>query len=339
MTNFKGFKEKIIAGTLGASLLFNVAMGFQNTPLNAENKNLTQTNRGLSMDNHGLEIFLTNMTTQRDNLQKINKEAIQVANNKLTTMEKRLPGIGGMLTSAKLLLDRTLRFNDAPENTDEATEIIKEAQLYPGNLDELQFKYMCDAHGIQNYEFTRPFFKVPFEDDAIVYVSSDKGPRKNIAINKRTGIEKYLGVSMHEGDDIGSKNKKIVAKYEFEVVLYGDFHKLPEGDHNRDFYGGTGRTAILRRHVVYDGKDYGYYRELFGHLAEDSNIIYKPGDIIHAGETIGIMGNTGLLSMGEHLHWAIYYEDKENFNLVDIFANKTYGVKGMPENTLYFFED
>lgn len=325
------FKEKLMLYTLGGMVIFNTFFFVAYRASKNENKELTQKIVRISTDQQESEKLV-------QNLQTINREGIQLIYNKIENMERRLPGIGNMFGSAKFFLDKTKTFNDAPEETDESAEIIKAAQLFPGNLDELQREYMYDLHGIQNYKFAYPFFKIPFEDDAMVYVSSDRGTRKNILVEQ--GIEKYIGSSFHDGYDLVSTNKKIIAQYDYKVVLYKDFHNLPEGDSHRDLYGGGGRVAILRREAIYNETSYGYYHELFAHLSEDSNIPYTPGDIIHAGETIGIMGNSGLLSTGEHLHWACYYIDEDTGKPipVDQFANKTWGVKGAPENVLYFFE-
>ncbi|MCS7205736.1 MAG: M23 family metallopeptidase [Leptospiraceae bacterium] len=64
------------------------------------------------------------------------------------------------------------------------------------------------------------------------------------------------------------------------------------------FLGGYGKTIILKH-----GSD---YKTLYAHL---SKIRVREGQMVKAGQVIGISGNTGL-STGPHLHFEVIYRDK-----------------------------
>ncbi|MDD5023333.1 MAG: hypothetical protein PHU63_04150 [Candidatus ainarchaeum sp.] len=232
----KKFKEDLSTYLIGGIIGFSIFFSLMYSTEKRENKLLRENLRWASFGAKSLE-------AQVENLQSINESAIQEMYEKLGVMEKRLPGIGNMFNSATLFLDKTRRFNDAPGETSKVLELIQEAQLYPENLDRLQLKYMHDAHGIQNYQPTYPFLKIPFEESALVYASSDRGLRKNIEVSK-TGKEKYLGTSMHEGYDLVSTDKRVIAKYDYQVVLYDDFHRFPEGNRYKELYGGGGELRF-----------------------------------------------------------------------------------------------
>lgn len=88
---------------------------------------------------------------------------------------------------------------------------------------------------------------------------------------------------------------------------YGDDMRLKVGDSVRTVFDGIVRLAM------YDRYGYGHFllirhynglETLYGHLKKR---LVKPGDLIKAGDVIGLGGNTGR-STGPHLHFEMRYE-------------------------------
>lgn len=88
---------------------------------------------------------------------------------------------------------------------------------------------------------------------------------------------------------------------------YGDDLRLKIGDSVRTAFDGIVRLAR------YDRYGYGHYilvrhynglETLYGHL---SKRLLKPGDVVKAGDVVGLGGNTGR-STGPHLHFEVRYQ-------------------------------
>lgn len=122
---------------------------------------------------------------------------------------------------------------------------------------------------------------------------------------------------------------------------YGDDLRLKIGDSVRVAFDGIVRLAR------YDRYGYGHYilvrhynglETLYGHL---SKRLLKPGDVVKAGDVIGLGGNTGR-SSGPHLHFELRYEGNAfNPNEVFDFANDTIRTTTMivtPETFSYLTE-
>lgn len=89
----------------------------------------------------------------------------------------------------------------------------------------------------------------------------------------------------HSGVDLLAKNDKIYSMIPGIVKKVG-FHKK-----------GLGNYIVIKN---------GRYLFTYGHLSKS---IRKKGDIVQAGEVIGISGKTGLAT-GEHLHLSIKYKGR-----------------------------
>ena len=98
---------------------------------------------------------------------------------------------------------------------------------------------------------------------------------------------------------------------------YGDDLRLKIGDSVRTAFDGIVRLAR------YDRYGYGHYilirhynglETLYGHL---SKRLLKPGDMVKAGDVIGLGGNTGR-STGAHLHFELRYQGNA-FNPKEVF--------------------
>lgn len=122
---------------------------------------------------------------------------------------------------------------------------------------------------------------------------------------------------------------------------YGDDLRLKIGDSVRTAFDGIVRVA------QYDRYGYGHYilirhynglETLYGHL---SKRLLKPGDIVKAGDVIGLGGNTGR-SSGPHLHFEVRYEGnafdpKEIFDF-DLETIRTTTMIVTPETFSYLKE-
>lgn len=122
---------------------------------------------------------------------------------------------------------------------------------------------------------------------------------------------------------------------------YGDDIRLKTGDSVRVAFDGIVRVA------QYDRYGYGHYilvrhynglETLYGHL---SKRLMKPGDIVKAGDVLGLGGSTGR-SSGPHLHFETRYQGnafdpKEIFNF-DLDTIRTTTMIVTPETFSYLKE-
>ncbi|MEO9966824.1 MAG: M23 family metallopeptidase [Reichenbachiella sp.] len=106
---------------------------------------------------------------------------------------------------------------------------------------------------------------------------------------------------------------------------YGDDLRLTIGDSVRSAFDGIVRLA------QYDRYGYGHYilvrhynglETLYGHL---SKRLLKPGDVVKAGDVIGLGGNTGR-SSGPHLHFEMRYQGNA-FNPREVFDFKNHTIR------------
>lgn len=88
--------------------------------------------------------------------------------------------------------------------------------------------------------------------------------------------------SFHTGVDLSARSASIYA------VLHGSVLS-------------TGYNSIIGNYIKLT---HGNYTTVYGHLSE---VYVKPGDLVKAGEVIGLSGNTGR-STGEHLHFTVKYK-------------------------------
>jgi murein DD-endopeptidase MepM/ murein hydrolase activator NlpD len=100
-----------------------------------------------------------------------------------------------------------------------------------------------------------------------------------------------------------------VKRYHNGVYIH-DYHKgvdlrSPHGRPVRAIAGGVVKiaTSRFRLHGGTVGLDHGHgLSSIYIHL---SRVQVKPGDVVHAGDTLGNVGSTGFAT-GPHLHWGLY---------------------------------
>jgi LysM repeat protein len=93
---------------------------------------------------------------------------------------------------------------------------------------------------------------------------------------------------MHKGIDIQTKHEAVLATE--------DRGKVVAVNHNTNTGGGKSVT------VEYDREDGSKYQCVYMHL---DSINVKVGDTVNAGQQLGISGNTGTRTTGEHLHFGV----------------------------------
>jgi murein DD-endopeptidase MepM/ murein hydrolase activator NlpD len=93
---------------------------------------------------------------------------------------------------------------------------------------------------------------------------------------------------MHKGIDIQAKHDEILATE--------DKGKVIKVNNNTD--GGAGRYVT----VEYSRPNGNKYQCTYMHL---SRIDVKVGDEVNAGQKLGMSGNTGTRTTGEHLHFSV----------------------------------
>lgn len=111
-------------------------------------------------------------------------------------------------------------------------------------------------------------------------------PLKQLRINSPFGKRKdpFTGKkAQHNGVDLFARNDEVYS------IMLGDVIK----------------SGVDRKSGIYVKMQYGEYTVLYCHL---SKVAVKRGDVVYAGDVIGISGNTGTRSTGEHVHISVKYK-------------------------------
>ena len=120
----------------------------------------------------------------------------------------------------------------------------------------------------------------PLRRDEFMLITSPFGMRKDPMDRSRQ--------QMHKGIDIQTKHEAVLATE--------DRGKVVAVNHNTNTGGGKSVT------VEYDREDGSKYQCVYMHL---DSINVKVGDTVNAGQQLGISGNTGTRTTGEHLHFGV----------------------------------
>lgn len=123
-------------------------------------------------------------------------------------------------------------------------------------------------------------YSFPLKRDEFMLVTSPFGMR-NDPINK--GQKQF-----HKGIDLQTKHEAVLATE--------DNGKVVKVNQNVNTGGGKSMT------VEYNRQDGSKYQATYMHL---NSIDVKVGDVVNAGQQLGVSGNTGTRTTGEHLHFQV----------------------------------
>lgn len=123
-------------------------------------------------------------------------------------------------------------------------------------------------------------YSFPVKRDGFMLVTSPYGNRKDPMNLGQT--------QFHKGVDIQCKGDSLLATE--------DNGRVVSVNHNVNTGGGKSVT------LEYDRPDGSKYQTTYMHLSE---IAVKAGDTVNAGTKIGVSGNTGTRTTGEHLHFGV----------------------------------
>jgi murein DD-endopeptidase MepM/ murein hydrolase activator NlpD len=181
-------------------------------------------------------------------------------------------------------------------------EVDKKIDSIPDDWYSSKITKAETLHGLKNYElrYQNLSFPTDIETSYVAYRSCEFGTKRSYETSNK--VIKYY---THTGLDIANaKNKKIKSVSDGIVTHTGKFE-----DKTDDYYGGQ------FIYIQHNNISYRYF-----HLSE---VEVKVGDRIKKGERIGIMGTTGFLSEGEHLHLE-FYNTKTN-KYINPVINTTWG--------------
>lgn len=148
-----------------------------------------------------------------------------------------------------------------------------------------------------NYDFERSLKKVKFKNKVshLIFLENIadslplKRPMKDFYVSSGFGYREdpiTKRKALHRGQDfVGPRNSEIYSPSKGKVILAGKFYEY-------------GNAVVI---------DHGFgVTTRYGHL---SKIKVKKGQIVKAGELIGLQGSTGR-STGHHLHYEVRYKNK-----------------------------
>ena len=130
-------------------------------------------------------------------------------------------------------------------------------------------------------------YSMPVKRDEFMLITSPYGPREDPMNKGQTQI--------HHGIDIKT-NKDNVLATENNGTVIGVDHRTTTGG---------GKTVT----VEYTREDGSKTRVQYMHLSE---ISVKKGDVVNAGQKLGVTGNTGTRTTGEHLHLGVINVSADN---------------------------
>lgn len=129
-------------------------------------------------------------------------------------------------------------------------------------------------------------YSMPLDRKDMLLITSPYGKRED-PINKGQ-------TQIHHGIDLRAQNNSILATENGGKVI----------DVNHSTNSGGGKSLTIE----YSSEDGTKTRVQYMHL---SQIDVKVGDAVGAGQKLGVTGNTGTQSIGEHLHFGVIHVDKE----------------------------
>ncbi len=229
---------------------------------------------------------LENLIKIKHNSQKINN----YTNNRIDQLQKiiNIAGLNATKLPKKDFLNKIFYFNN---------EEVNSFKFQGGPLQESKEIDIEVINKSSKYDINRSIEKINFKNkiDRLIYLENVidslplQRPMKNYYISSSFGYRKdpiTKKRAMHKGQDFaGPLNEKIISPSKGKVILAGNFSQY-------------GKAIVI---------DHGFgVTTRYGHL---SKINVKKGQIINAGQVIGVQGNTGR-STGHHLHYEVRYKNK-----------------------------
>lgn len=139
---------------------------------------------------------------------------------------------------------------------------------------------LIPTSGVQTSAEQSSHYSFPVKRDEFMLITSPYGNRKDPMNPSQT--------QFHKGVDIRCKGDNLLATE--------DNGRVVSVSHNVNTGGGKSVT------LEYDRPDGSKYQTTYMHLSE---IAVKAGDTVNAGTKIGVSGNTGTRTTGEHLHFGV----------------------------------
>lgn len=127
---------------------------------------------------------------------------------------------------------------------------------------------------------------VDMKRQLILHYMSVSLPLKQLRVNSPFGKRKdpFTGKNaQHNGIDLFARSDDVYSIMQGKVI----------------------KSGVDKKSGIYVKMEYGDYTVSYCHL---SKAVVKRGDVVYAGDVIGISGNTGTRSTGEHVHISVKYK-------------------------------
>lgn len=127
---------------------------------------------------------------------------------------------------------------------------------------------------------------VDMKRQLILHYMSVSLPLKQLRVNSPFGKRKdpFTGKNaQHNGIDLFARSDDVYSIMQGKVI----------------------KSGVYKKSGIYVKMEYGDYTVSYCHL---SKAVVKRGDVVYAGDVIGISGNTGTRSTGEHVHISVKYK-------------------------------
>lgn len=225
-----------------------------------------------------LVIYLVAFTTLREYIPGYTDVSLR---KKLYELQARADSLEADFKRKDLFIYNIKKIIEGEEIVDELPNVIE------SNIDYDTIKlYKSTEDSILRAEFeNRDVYNLHFDDNGELYrnASSIRGfnffaPIKGIITNKFNLAEKHYGV-----DIVAKKNEAIKATLD-GTVIFSDW--TPE----------TGYVIGIQ-----------HKRNIISVYKHNSALLKEEGSFVKAGETVAIIGESGELTTGPHLHFELWY--------------------------------
>ena len=225
-----------------------------------------------------LVIYLVAFTSLREYIPGYTDVSLR---KKLYELQARADSLEADFKRKDLFIYNIKKIIEGEEIVDELPKVIE------SNIDYDTIKlYKSVEDSILRAEFeNRDVYNLQFDDNGELYrnASSIRGfnffaPIKGIITNKFNLVEKHYGV-----DIVAKKNEAIKATLD-GTVIFSDW--TPE----------TGYVIGIQ-----------HKRNIISVYKHNSALLKEEGNFVKAGETVAIIGESGELTTGPHLHFELWY--------------------------------